>query len=120
MVGGEGGARAGVAEPVLAVHLGGVMPVYGEGERRAPKDRDLIRPRGVEDDADVADDLVYVDVAAEGRDRGDSMGRAGEGQQDGDGVIHAGVRVDDQAGDHGGCGVRQAGRSGMPCSGLAT
>jgi hypothetical protein len=66
---------------------------------RAAVDGNLIGPRRIQDDRDIADYLVHEHIPADAGYGRDFMGRTRQGQQDGDGVIHPGVGINDQAGD---------------------
>ena len=70
--------------------------IYDELYFRPAMDRDVLAPGDLPDHAGVALGPAAGDVAGDGGDGQHLQLGRGEGQQQGHGVIHAGVAVDDQ------------------------
>ena len=90
-----------IADAALAVDAGGVHRLPGQGAGAAPRDGD-IPPVFLRQEQGVGGGEADADVARHGAEQPDIQLRAAEGHFQGQGVVHAGVRIDDDGGsfDH--------------------
>ncbi len=89
------GRVADIAQAVLAVHIRRVHCGVQQGRCATGKHRD-IDAHHVADLQRVGDGVRQADVAGSDRQADDLVPRIVEGHQQGEGVIHAGIGVDEQ------------------------
>ena len=95
-----GSGRSGPSIPGLAVHIFGRDQLTNQWPIGAGADGDVAPARQLADHARVAAGQLQRNIAGDGRDAEHLDLGACEGQQDGDGVVLAGIGVDDDGKGH--------------------